>query len=374
MIKLKNLFKTYHLKSGDVRALRDVNLVVNEGDIYGIIGYSGAGKSTLIRCINLLEVPNSGEIYVNNEQLTTTLITKEKLKKKERLSGIEPADKYILSQLKEKKLNQVRKGIGMIFQHFNLLDRSTVYENVAYALKYSKRSKEEIRNRVFELLDLVDLSDKVNVYPSQLSGGQKQRVAIARALANNPKVLLSDEATSSLDPESTESILGLLKKLNQQLGLTIVLITHEMSVVKTICNKVSVMDDGVIVEEGNVYDIFANPVEDVTKKFVGTTSSLHKIKGMMEENSPLIATGSNGKLIKLIYQKNSVGDALISEASRKYQIDVSIVLANVEILQDSPLGGMIALCKGEEQQISAAIDYFKANEVQVEVLNHGRVY
>ena len=226
MIEIKNLNKTYHLKSGDVEAAKNVSLTIEDGEIYGIIGYSGAGKSTLVRCINLLEVPDSGEITVNGVRLT-------------RMENTPKGE--VLKRVSDKELNKARHGIGMIFQHFNLLDRSTVFDNIAYPLKYSGKSRQEIRERVHELLELVDLKDKENVYPSQLSGGQKQRVAIARALANNPGVLLSDEATSALDPEATESILNLLKKLNKQLGLTIVLITHEMTVIKTICSKVAVM-------------------------------------------------------------------------------------------------------------------------------------
>lgn len=363
MIKLEHLYKTYHLKNKTVEALKDVSLTINDGEIYGIIGYSGAGKSSLIRCINLLEKPDSGSIQINDVTLTSLVEIKKK-----------GANVVHQTYLKEKKLREIRKGVGMIFQHFNLLDRSTVFENVAYPLRHSKLTKDELTKRVFELLDLVDLSDKINAYPSQLSGGQKQRVAIARALANNPSVLLSDEATSALDPEATQSILALLKKLNEQLGLTIVLITHEMAVIKAICSKVSVMDAGEIVEEGNVYEVFANPREEVTRKFVDTTSTLTKINTMMAEKSELIELGESGKLVKLIYQKSSVGDALISSVSRLFNVDVSIVLANVEILQNAPLGGMIALFKGEAKNIESALEFFQKNEVKVEVLDHGRVH
>ncbi len=364
MIEIKNLSKTYHLKSGNVEAIKNVNLSINDGEIYGIIGYSGAGKSSLIRCINLLEVPDCGEIIVNGTVLTKMVEDKTKTK-------TEPNE--IMKCIKEGELRKVRKKIGMIFQHFNLLDRSTVYENIAYPLKYSKKSKDEIHKKVLELLDLVDLKDKINVYPSQLSGGQKQRVAIARALANDPKVLLSDEATSALDPDATESILALLKKLNQQLGLTIVLITHEMSVIKTICHKVAVMENGYIVEEGNVYDIFANPKQPVTRKFVNSTSTLGKIDTMLESHSPLVDLTGNGRLVKLQFLKDSVGDALISDVSRKFNINLSIVLANVELLQDSPLGGVIAIMKGEDMDIDQALSYIEKNNVKVEVIENGRV-
>lgn len=363
MIEIKNLYKTYHLKSGDVEAIKNVNISIAEGEIYGVIGYSGAGKSSLIRCINLLEVPDSGDITVNGIELT----------KMTEISG-KNGIKTVLKRIKEGELRTVRKKIGMIFQHFNLLDRSTVYENIAYPLKHSKKSKDEIHKKVLELLELVDLTDKIDVYPSQLSGGQKQRVAIARALANDPKVLLSDEATSALDPDATESILALLKKLNQQLGLTIVLITHEMSVIKAICHKVAVMENGYVVEEGNVYDVFANPIQPVTRKFVSSTSSLGKIDSMLENHSPLIDLSGNGKLVKLQFLKNSVGDALISDVSRRFNVNLSIVLANVELLQDSPLGGVIAIIKGQEEDIHKALAYIENNQVKVEVLENGRVY
>lgn len=357
MIEIKNLCKTYHLKSGDVPAIQNVNLSIHEGDIYGIIGYSGAGKSSLIRCINLLEKPDKGEIIVDGTTLVSTISKKGEEK---------------VSIIPNRALRKTRKNIGMIFQHFNLLDRLTVYENIAYPLRYSGYDKKEIHNRVIELLSLVGLSDKINVYPSSLSGGQKQRVAIARAIASHPKVLLSDEATSALDPDATESILHLLKDLNQKLGLTIVMITHEMSVIKSICSKVAVMEDGKVVEEGDVYSIFSNPKTEVTKRFVATTSALHKVDQLLN-SSILLGNDQKGKLVKLIYQKTSVKDALISEVSRKYHVDVSIVLATVEILQDAPLGGMIAWFQGNEKDIQSALTFFSDSDVKVEVIEHGRV-
>lgn len=364
MIEIRHLFKTYHLKSGAVEAIKDVSLSIREGEIYGIIGYSGAGKSSLIRCINLLEAPDSGEITVNGVELTKMV----------EYQGKDGIPFLKMKKIKERELRTARKGIGMIFQHFNLLDRSTVFDNIAYPLRHSGKSKEEIKSRVLELLDLVDLKDKIEVYPSQLSGGQKQRVAIARALANNPKVLLSDEATSALDPDATESILTLLKELNQKLGLTIVLITHEMSVIKAVCHRVAVMENGCVVEEGEVYDVFANPQASVTKKFVSSTSSLSKIESMVEAKSSLIDLGENGKLIRLQFLRNSVGDALISDVSRRFNINLSIVLANVEVLQGDPLGGMIAIVKGEEADILKAIQYIEENHVRVEVIENGRLY
>ncbi len=352
MIELSHLNKTYHAKSGDVDAVRDVNLTVSEGEIYGVIGYSGAGKSSLIRCINLLELPDSGSITVGGNRLTWMEDDKMKV-------------------IANKDLNRVRRGIGMIFQHFNLLDRSTVFENIAYPLKHTGMSKEKIHARVLELLELVDLSDKIDVYPSQLSGGQKQRVAIARALANNPKVLLSDEATSALDPDATESILGLLKSLNKKLGITIVLITHEMAVIKAICHKVAVMENGAVVEEGKVYDIFARPQMPITKKFIGSASPLNKIHSLVRKDSPLIQTQKGGMLLKLIFESNSVGDALISDISRRFHVDFNIVLANVEVLKGEQLGSIIAVLNGAEKDVAEAMAYLEEKGVRSEVIEHG---
>ncbi len=352
MIEIQHLNKTYHAKSGDVDAVHDVNLTVHEGEIYGVIGYSGAGKSSLIRCINLLELPDSGSITVCGEKLTWM-------------------ENGQMKVMKNKDLNRVRRNIGMIFQHFNLLDRSTVFENIAYPLKHIGMTKEAIYKRVIELLELVDLSDKIDVYPSQLSGGQKQRVAIARALANNPKVLLSDEATSALDPDATESILALLKSLNKKLGITIVLITHEMAVIKTVCHKVAVMEHGEVVEEGMVYDIFANPEKEITKKFIGSASPLRKIHSLIRKDSPLIQTQKGGILLKLIFEKNCVGDALISDISRRFNVDFNIVLANVEILKGEQLGSIIAVLNGTEKDVEKAMAYLTEKGVRQEVIEHG---
>jgi D-methionine transport system ATP-binding protein len=230
-------------------------------------------------------------------------------------------------------------------------------------------SKTEIRDRVVELLDLVDLRDKINVYPSQLSGGQKQRVAIARALANKPQVLLSDEATSALDPDATESILELLRKLNKQLGLTIVLITHEMAVIKSICDRVAVMEYGSVVEEGNAYQIFAEPKAPITQKFVSSTSSLGKLDQLLEREDEFMQV-KKGSLVRLTFVKESVGEAMISAVSRMYKVDVDIVLANVELLQEGALGKMIVVLKGEEDDVKKAIAYMTENKVRVEVLDH----
>ena len=245
MILLKNLNKTYSTKASEVEALKDVTLNIKKGEIYGIIGFSGAGKSTLVRCINFLEKPTTGEVIVDGKNLGT---------------------------LSNKDLRIERKKIGMIFQHFNLMKSRTVFENIAYPLRGNGYSKEEINKKVNDLLKLVELEDKSKVYPSELSGGQKQRVGIARALANDPKVLLCDEATSALDPQTTKSILRLLKEVNKKFGITIVVITHEMQVVKEICTRAAVMENGRVVEEGSIFKIFSEPKEKITKSFIDSTS------------------------------------------------------------------------------------------------------
>ena len=271
------------------------------------------------------------------------------------------------------ELGAMRRGIGMIFQHFNLLDRSTVFENIAYPLRYTGMKKADMEARVFELLDLVDLRDKADVYPSQLSGGQKQRVAIARALANKPRVLLSDEATSALDPDATEAILNLLRDLNRKLGLTIVLITHEMAVIKSICRRVAVMENGRVVEEGDVYDVFAHPRAAITRRFVASASALSKVDKLIEEGSALVKPAADEKLVRLTFHKDCVGEHVISTVSREFGVDINIVLANVEVIEDNPLGGMVALLGGGEKQVAAALQYLNENHVYTEVIADGSI-
>ena len=356
MINIQHMNKTFHLKTGDVEALNDVSLNIEAGQIYGVIGYSGAGKSTLVRCINLLETPDSGSLTVGDSGEIVIQNSKPMVGGK---------------ALKEKQLGKLRRGIGMIFQHFNLLDRSTVFENIAYPLRYSGMKKEEIDKRVTELLALVDLTDKRDTYPSQLSGGQKQRVAIARALANNPQILLSDEATSALDPDATEAILTLLKQLNEKLGLTIVLITHEMAVIKAICHRVAVMEHGKVVEEGDVYDIFANPQQLITRKFIASSSTLGKAEKMIADGSPMMQVKPGEKLVRLTFRQDSVGDSVISKISRRFHANLKIVLANVDILQGHPLGAMIAVIGGDD--VDSALEYLRAHQISVEVMRDGTV-
>lgn len=365
MIELRSVSKTFHSKGQSISAVKDVSLKIQDGEIYGVIGYSGAGKSTLVRCLNFLEIPDEGQIAISG--FGTYTIQHGKLFHVP--EGLPAAPEH-QHPVREGDLNDLRKHVGMIFQNFNLLDRSTVYENVAFPLKRSGKSKQEIHDKVFEMLGLVGLSDRANSYPSQLSGGQKQRVAIARALAMNPRILLSDEATSALDPNVTESILELLKELNQKLGLTIILITHEMAVIKSICDRVAVMENGRVVEEGLVYSIFSNPVEPITQRFVNTSSGFSSLAQLLREDNALVATTTGSQLLRLLFDADCVGDAMISDVSRRFHVDLNIVLANVELVQEKPLGGMVVKIKGRPDDIGAAISYMRQCKVKVEVLNN----
>ena len=341
MIRLEHISKVFDTASGNVHAVKDVDLNIQDGEIFGIIGFSGAGKSTLVRCINLLERPTSGKVFIDDDELTS---------------------------VGDKQLREIRKKVGMIFQHFNLMRSRTVYQNIAFPLKGSGLSKEEIDKKITSLLKLVDLSEKRDVYPSQLSGGQKQRVAIARALANDPKVLLCDEATSALDPQTTKSILQLLKQVNQQLGITIVLITHEMAVIKEICDKVAVMEAGQVVEKGSILDIFSRPTAQVTKNFIASTSNISRVYEMIEDNASLTSLKSGQYIVKLNYDAVNTSKALISEISRRFNVDTNIIFGNVEIIKESPLGDLIVIFDGNKEDIEKAIAYMEANDVKAEVL------
>ena len=342
MIKLEQVSKTFGSESAGVHAVRDVSLHIAPGEIFGIIGYSGAGKSTLVRCINLLERPTAGTVTVDGQELT---------------------------RMPERELRQARKKISMIFQLFNLMPSRTVEQNVAFPLKGSGLSREETRRKVLELLELVGLPDKAEAYPSQLSGGQKQRVAIARALASDPKVLLCDEATSALDPQTTQSILRLIKDINQKTGITVVVITHEMAVVKEICHRVAVMDKGRVVEEGSVFEVFSNPQQPVTRSFIATTSNLGKIEELIAANDPIVAVKPGEIVARLNYGQSNVSEAAISEVSRRFNVDVSIIFSNTEILDGQPLGGLVALISGDK--VGEAIGYLSEKNVMVEVLKRG---
>lgn len=336
MIEIKNLSKTYSTKNGLVKGVDDVSLTIREGEIYGIVGYSGAGKSSLLRCINLLERPTSGQITVNGVDLTS---------------------------LKGEALRLARLKIGMIFQHFYLISQKTVYENVAFSLKAAKLASDQIKGRVEELLEMVGLADKRDVYPAQLSGGQKQRVAIARALANNPTVLLCDEATSALDPTTTKSILNLLKKINRELNITIVLITHEMNVVKEICNRMAIMQQGRVIEEGAVYDVFANPQEALTKEFIDSVVSF--------EIPEVILQGCKGPIVKVTFKGEVAGEGVISETLKNFNVQGNFLHGSIEYIQELPLGIFVMEVNGPKEEISRALQYIRSREVQVEVLRDG---
>ncbi|MBP1949760.1 methionine ABC transporter ATP-binding protein [Virgibacillus litoralis] len=336
MIELQEIEKVYQSKHQKVVGVDNVSLNVNKGEVYGIVGYSGAGKSTLLRCMNILERPTSGAVLVGGVNLLT---------------------------LPPKALRTARQSIGMIFQGFYLVASKTVFENVAFALKAAGIDKASRKNRVVELLELVGLSDKINHYPAQLSGGQKQRVSIARALANNPKVLLCDEATSSLDPSTTKSILALLKKINKELGITIVVITHEMEVVKEICQRCAVMQDGRIIEEGPVYDIFSDPKEELTKNFIETVLQFSLPEKLLES--------CKGTLVKLQFRGKLAEEAIVSDMMQGFQVSGNILHGKVEYIQDAPLGIFIMELNGSKEEVEKAIAYLEDRVKQVEVIQDG---
>ena len=338
MIKIKNVNKTFSLKDRKVHALSDVSLTIEQGDIYGVIGYSGAGKSTLIRLINAIETPDSGSVHINETDINA---------------------------LDEKNLRELRKKIGMIFQSFNLLNSANVYDNIAAPLRnHTGLSKNEIDAKVKSLLKLVDLSDKEFAYPSQLSGGQKQRVAIARALSNDPQILLCDEATSALDPNTTKSILDLIKKINKEFGITVVLITHQMDVVKYVCNKVSVMEKGSIVEQGDIAEVFIHPKNEVTKEFISQSRHQDEIHKKQKE------------LKKDFYRLNFIGenadDPFIAGLYSKFNVITSILFANIEKLYETTYGSLVVTIEGEQKNVEDTIEYLTSNNVFVEVMKYDR--
>ena len=336
IIELKNIVKTFPSeKVGEgVHAVKDVSVSIEEGDIFGIIGYSGAGKSTLVRCINLLEKPTSGEVIVEGKNITG---------------------------YSEAELRAVRRRMGMIFQHFNLLNSANVFENVAAPLKnQGKLSGKEIKERVEEMLRLTGLEDKERAYPSQLSGGQKQRVAIARALVGRPKILLCDEATSALDPNTTTQIIELLRSLQEKLRLTVVMITHQMEVVKSICNKVAVMEEGKIVEEGSLVEVFSEPKSSITKEF--------REKTLYRKEAVALAEKNKRNLYELTFIGEKANDPAIMDLVRNYPVEVSILFGNIEILSGIPFGTLTIDMKGEGKDILDAVAYLKSREIKVEEL------
>ena len=343
MIKLNNITKIFTLPDKKLTALDNVSLHVPKGQICGVIGASGAGKSTLIRCVNLLERPTHGAVIIDDVDLT---------------------------QLSDAELVKTRRQIGMIFQHFNLLTSRTVFKNVALPLELENKSKAEIQEKTTALLALVGLSDKHNVYPANLSGGQKQRVAIARALASDPKVLLCDEATSALDPATTQSILKLLKEINRTLGITILLITHEMEVVKRICDQVAVIDKGRLIEQGTVSEIFSNPKTELAQEFISSTFHITLPEEYLENLSDTPKHAKSYPIIKFEFTGRSVDAPLLSQASKKFGVELSILTSQIDYAGGVKFGFTIAEVEGDEDAITQAKVYLMENNVRVEVLGY----
>ncbi|MFK8258643.1 methionine ABC transporter ATP-binding protein MetN [Erwinia sp. AnSW2-5] len=342
MIKLSNITKVFQQGSRTITALSDVSLHVPAGQIYGVIGASGAGKSTLIRCVNLLERPTSGSVLVDNQDLTT---------------------------LSESQLTIARRQIGMIFQHFNLLNSRTVAGNVALPLELGNLSRAEIKARVSELLDLVGLADKHDAWPANLSGGQKQRVAIARALASNPKVLLCDEATSALDPATTRSILELLKDINRRLGITILLITHEMDVVKRICDCVAVISNGELIEQDTVSEVFSHPKTPLAQQFIQSTLHLDIPEDYLKRLTPE-ASATTVPLLRLEFTGQSVDAPLLSESARRFNVNNNIISAQMDYAGGVKFGIMLTEIHGEPADTQAAIAFLQEHHVKIEVLGY----
>ena len=355
IIALDNITVSFKQKKRTITAVNNVSVHIERGDVYGIVGYSGAGKSTLVRVINLLQEPTSGSVVVNG----TTFFKHD-------------ANTNDKIRIKNNDLRLRRQKIGMIFQHFNLLNERTVTENVAFALEHSKLSSKEKAQKVADLLALVDLSDHADNYPSQLSGGQKQRVAIARALANDPEILISDEATSALDPKTTNQILALLKSLNQKLGLTVVLITHEMQAVKEIANKVAVMQDGEIIERGSLLEIFAQPKEQLTREFIETATNIDKAIETVGHQPIVHNLAENAVFVRLSYVGKTTDQPLITRLFRDFNVTANILYGNIEVLQGTPVGSLLVILQGTPQAITNAIAALNDNEVDVEKIKGGQ--
>jgi D-methionine transport system ATP-binding protein len=335
MIEIKNISKTFHQKKQAFKALDQVSLNIDKGDIVGIIGFSGAGKSTLIRTVNLLERPDEGQVIINGKDFT---------------------------RLSSKQLAEERKKIGMIFQHFNLLSSRTVFDNVALPLELDHISKDQIKKKVNELLKIVGLEDKANDYPKSLSGGQKQRVAIARALANDPHLLLCDEATSALDPVTTQSILQLLKDINQRLGITILLITHEMEVIKAVCNHVAVIDKGKLLAKGTLSEIISNRENPVIQQFINSD-----IMTLPQDlNNRLQKEPKEGlfPLVEIELNENISVEQILSALYNEHKIPYKLLKADVEYFGNSNFGKLLLQLQGEAEENQKAIYYFNQNKIQ----------
>ena len=342
MITFENITKTYGGKT-HVQALKGISLTIHDGEIFGIIGKSGAGKSTLVRCINMLEKPPTGKVIIDDKELTA---------------------------MSDSQLRAERKNIGMIFQHFNLLSSRTVFDNIAFPLELAGASKEVIRSKVDSLLELVGLTDRQFNYPSQLSGGQKQRVGIARALASDPKILLCDEATSALDPQTTKSILELLKDINKRLGITIVIITHEMAVIKEICDRVAVIEGGVIKEQGRVIDVFTNPQSETMKEFVKSVINMELPEGIKKLGVTDQPSPDRDMLVRFRFKGAATNEPLVVNIARKFNLDVSVLYGNIDYIQDVPFGYLIVVIMGDMKAQTEAYSYIKTQPVESEVLGY----
>ncbi len=341
MIEFSNISKVFKMKDREVQAVKDVNLTVHKGDIFGIIGFSGAGKSTLLRLVNSLEKPTTGSITIQGTDL---------------------------AKISQKELRQLRRNIGMIFQNFNLMTSRTIAGNISYPLKLAGTPKIEIERRTAELLKFVGLSEKAKDYPEQLSGGQKQRVGIARALATNPDILICDEATSALDPETTADILRLLKRVNEELGITILLITHEMHVIQTICNRVAVMENGQVIESGNVYDVFTQPQHPTTQRFIQSVQQDMPSEHILKEWKQ-----SGGQhLYRILFKGSLTHNPLLSEITQKHQVPFNIIYGTVRELQNKMFGNLLVSFKGNDTQVKYVIEELsQIVEVEEVLLNEG---
>lgn len=342
MIKLVNIAKIFSSLDPPIYALRDINLNVFPGEVFGIVGQSGAGKSTLVRCINLLERPSQGQVWIAKQELTTLNVT---------------------------DLRLVRRQIGMIFQQFNLLAAKTVYENIALPLKFAHYPQSKIESTIAPLLKLTGLNDKQHAYPEQLSGGQKQRVAIARALASQPKVLLCDEATSALDPHTTQTILQLLKDINQRLGITIVLITHQVDVVKSICDRVALLDQGSIVEVADIVSFFTDPKTRLAKQFV-SLSLKHELPSLLEKRLHAQKKADSHAILRIIFQGHAAAEPLIAHVMREIGIHLNILKANIECLKETILGIMVVEVMGDQAPLPRGMQYLINKGLHVEIMGY----
>jgi D-methionine transport system ATP-binding protein len=335
MVRIENVSVTFNVKGKETRAVRDVTLDINRGEIFGIVGTSGAGKSTLIRTINLLEKPARGRIFIEDEDIT---------------------------DLKENELRTIRQKIGFVFQHFNLIHTKTVFDNIAFPMKIAGKGKEEISRRVPELLALVGLDEKMYSYPARLSGGQKQRVGIARAIANDPILLLCDEPTSALDIETTRSILALIREINDKLGITVIIISHEMEVIKSVCTNVAVMSEGEVVEVKPAYEIFANPSSRITRELVRHSLNLEIPGGVL-------AT-IRGTIVKITYRGDAALEPVLSDAIKKYRVRINILHGKIEYIAERPIGIFFINIRGKKGEITKTMSYFRRKIIDAEVI-HG---